>query len=526
MFAIAALCLSLLQSSSEFEYDYDVVKVQGWTVWVQQELIDVDTLHSDVMRLLETQLWQIKRDLPPAVVARLRMVPIRMHLDREGCAGGVYHPSSGWLHQNGFPGAWTKNVEFGNAENFLAWSRQQPAMVMHELAHAWHDQVWGFENPEVEALLDRVRDSGKLHPTLYITGGEVSSYAMTNSAEFFAEMSEAWWATNDAYPFVRGEVMRDFPEVAELMQRFWAEPVTVYLLAGQSNMEGKAQVALLERQLDLPEYAERFSHLHHDGEWVERDDVWIDFLDRRGPLTVGYGSPGQIGPELGFGHFMGDHSDEAVLIVKQAWGGKSLWYDFRPTFADAPQREGFDSKHLGKYFRDSMMNTRHAMADAGKRFPELDGRPVVLGGLIWFQGWNDMIDEQATAEYAYLMAQFIRDARNWLDTPLLPVVIGQMGVDGVESSKSNHKMQKFKAAQAEAASLEEWHGSVALVPTDVYWDEVAHAAFKKGWKEHQEEWDQVGSNYPFHYLGSPRTYCDIGRAFAEAILELRGSAAR
>ena len=71
-----------------------------------------------------------------------------------------------------------------------------------------------------------------------------------------------------------------------------------------------------------------FEHLRKMDKWIERDDVWIKFLDRKGKLTVGYGSPGCIGPELEFGTVVGDRYDEQVLLIKPAWGGRSLYRDF------------------------------------------------------------------------------------------------------------------------------------------------------------------------------------------------------
>src|SRR5262245_12797576 len=114
------------------------------------------------------------------------------------------------------------------------------------------------------------------------------------------------------------------------------KPVKVFILAGQSNMEGKAKVSLLEHQAGQPATEGLFKHLRKDGKWVERDDVRIKFLEREGPLTVGYGSPGCIGPELEFGQVVGDRYDEPVLLIKTAWGGRSLFRDFRPPSAGLP----------------------------------------------------------------------------------------------------------------------------------------------------------------------------------------------
>ena len=103
-----------------------------------------------------------------------------------------------------------------------------------------------------------------------------------------------------------------------------AEPIKVFILAGQSNMEGKAKVALLDYQAKQPETRDLFKHLRKDDKWIERDDVWIKFLERKGKLTVGYGSPNCVGPELGFGTVVGDHFREQVLLIKTAWGGKAF----------------------------------------------------------------------------------------------------------------------------------------------------------------------------------------------------------
>src|SRR5256714_15482227 len=88
------------------------------------------------------------------------------------------------------------------------------------------------------------------------------------------------------------------------------KPVKVFILAGQSNMEGKAKVSLLEYQAEQPGTRDLFGHLRKDGHWIEREDVWIKFLDRKGNLTVGYGSPKCIGPELELGTVVGDRYAE------------------------------------------------------------------------------------------------------------------------------------------------------------------------------------------------------------------------
>jgi alpha-galactosidase len=317
------------------------------------------------------------------------------------------------------------------------------------------------------------------------------------------------------------------------------KPVKVYILTGQSNMEGHAKVSLLEYQIAQPASHDFFAHLQKDGKWVERDDVWIKFLDRKGKLTVGYGSPKCIGPELEFGNTMGDHYEQQVLLIKPAWGGRSLYRDFRPPSAGLPPDDVLDKmlkqaqkkkpettledikKPFGKAYRDMIEEVNSTLANLKTNFPEYQNQGYELSGLVWFQGWNDMIDAKATAEYADNMAHFIRDVRKDLKSPNLPVVIGQMGVDG---KKPNANIVKFKEAEAQAAALPEFKGNVALVKTDQFWDTDAEAVFKKGWRENLKEWNTVGSDYGYHYYGSVKTMSKIGQAFAKAMLDLQSQA--
>lgn len=126
--------------------------------------------------------------------------------------------------------------------------------------------------------------------------------------------------------------------------------------------------------------------------------------------------------------------------------------------------------------------------------------------------------------YAEHLAHFIRDVRVDLKTPHLPFVIGQMGVNGGSEPGTNDA--KFRAAQAAVAQLPEFTDNVKLVATDPFWDHEADAIFKKGWQNHKDEWDKVGSDFPYHYLGSAKTFCKIGKAFGEAMIDLRRSGAK
>jgi hypothetical protein len=314
-------------------------------------------------------------------------------------------------------------------------------------------------------------------------------------------------------------------------------PVRVFILAGQSNMEGKAKLSLLDYQAQQPGSRELFQLWQKDGKWIEREDVRIKFLDRFGKLTVGYGSPNCIGPEMEFGTVVGDHFAEPVLLIKTAWGGRSLYRDFRPPSAGLPGDDVLQKmleneqkrnpnatleevkQKFGASYREMLAEVEKTLGDFEKYVPGESKRGYELAGFIWFQGWNDMIDANATAEYTTNLQHFIRDVRRDLKSPKLPFIIGQMGVDG---ANPNPNVVKFKAAQAAVLEAPEFNDNrVALVKTDVYWDTAAEAVFKKGWRENIDEWNKVGSDYPFHYLGSPRTMQGIGRGLAEAALKLQ-----
>jgi hypothetical protein len=225
-----------------------------------------------------------------------------------------------------------------------------------------------------------------------------------------------------------------------------------------------------------------------------------------------------------------------VLLIKTAWGGRSLYRDSRPPSAGLPPAPLLEAmlaeqrkrkpettlddirRPFGASYRAMLEEVNSTLTNLKPLFPEYPGQGHELAGFIWLQGWNDMINADATAEYTTNLAHFIRDLRRDLQAPRLPFVIGQTGVDGDHPGAG---VQKFKAAQAAVMERAEFKGNVALEKTDVFWDTEAEAVFKKGWREHMDEWNKVGSDWPFHYLGSPKTMCRIGRALSEAALDLR-----
>lgn len=294
-----------------------------------------------------------------------------------------------------------------------------------------------------------------------------------------------------------------------------AGPVRVFLLAGQSNMQGQGVVDLdhpqyynsgkgtLLRVMSDPENKARYAHVKDaDGAWVVRDDVMIRFRTRseikKGGLSIGFaGYPGKhhIGPEFQFGHVVGEAFDEPVLLIKTAWGGKSLFKDFRPPSAGG---------ETGPFYRQMIAEIREALASAADDFPALAGRELKISGFIWMQGWNDMFDEQARSEYEQNLAHLINDVRQEFELPKLPAVIGELGNGGPKASGS---MLAIRKAQKAAASRPEFKGTVAFAPT---------AAFARP----AQESPNVGHGH--HWFGNAESYFLIGDSLGHSVLTLLG----
>ncbi len=375
-----------------------------------------------------------------------------------------------------------------------------------------------------------------------------------------------------------------------------AKPLKVFVLTGQSNMQGHAQVRTMEHVGMDPRTAPILREMQAaDGTVRVCERVWISSLgsadeERTGRLTAGFGAEGggpKIGPEFTFGIYMEKLLDEPILIIKTAWGGKSLNTDFRPPSAGpypfsetqlaAIEKQGKDLAAIkaekeaatGHYYRLMVEHVRHVLGDIQRVYPDYDPRQgYQLAGLVWFQGWNDMVDQGTYPNrgkpggygaYSEVMTHFIRDVRKDLSAPELPVVIGVLGVGGPVNQYRPEQMrykdihQNFRSAMAAPAKLPEFKGTVAAVLTENYWDqelvelraresalqrqikkleaegklsrEERNSALEKlrseSFTERELQTLRTGvSNAEFHYLGSAKIISQIGKGFAEAMAEL------
>lgn len=282
-------------------------------------------------------------------------------------------------------------------------------------------------------------------------------------------------------------------------------PVKVFILAGQSNMEGAGAIkgnvdrnggkGGLEYLVKDPKTATQFKHLVDDkGEWVKRGDVWIWYLGRKGPLSVGYGSRSdRIGPELQFGNVVGDAFDEQVLLIKTAWGGKDLAGAFRP-----PSSGG----EVGPFYTEMIGHIKTVLANLEKEFPDYNGQGYEIAGFGWHQGWNDGCTVEMTQQYETNMVNFIRDVRKELGVMDMPFVIADSGFGG-----RNQKVERrlnIRKAQAAAAARPEFKGNAVCVETQKFFRPM----------------EESPSRHGYHWNCNAETYFLIGDAMGRAMLEL------
>lgn len=284
-------------------------------------------------------------------------------------------------------------------------------------------------------------------------------------------------------------------------------PLKVFILAGQSNMQGAGRIKLnpsrnegkgsLEYVVKDPKMKARTKHtIDANGKFVVRKDVWIWYFDRKGGLTAGYGARAtNIGPEFAFGHMLGEALDQQVLLIKIAWGGKSLSGDFRP-----PSSGG----QVGPYYTEMLKHVKEVLGDIKTHFPDYDGKGYEIAGFGWHQGWNDGYGK-SVGEYEKNMANFIRDVRKDLGMKDLPFVIANSGFGGWKQ-KVDRRL-KIMAAQLAVAKHAEFKGKVFTVETRDFFRPP----------------NESPGGHGYHWNENALTYFLIGEAMGSAMLKLIGS---
>lgn len=202
-------------------------RIAGWTVQVRRELLVKDAVATErALELLKVQLDEIVRAVPAAAVAELRKVTLWISPEYPGVPPRAeYHPDSGWLRANGRDPAMAKGVEFTNVRVFEAEMRRMPNFAMHELAHAFHDRVLGFAEPQIVAAFANAKAGGK-YENVERRDSEgrtrrERAYAMSTHKEYFAECTEAFFTRNDFFPYTREELRQHDPGMCALLETIW-----------------------------------------------------------------------------------------------------------------------------------------------------------------------------------------------------------------------------------------------------------------------------------------------------------------
>jgi alpha-galactosidase len=292
-----------------------------------------------------------------------------------------------------------------------------------------------------------------------------------------------------------------------------ARPLKVFILAGQSNMQGHVNVSTFDSMAGDPNTAPILKEMRGpDGKPRVCRKVWIssigcagdDTNEQKGFLTAGFGaSPEEIGPEFTFGIYMERALNEPILLIKTSWGGKDLhtafrspsagpyvWSDFelarRKERGDNMEKEKADKiQATGVYYRLMLGHVRKVLGDIKRVVPGYDPEQgYELAGFVWFQGFNDLVSDWTYDKgaqpggydlYGQLLCHFIRDVRKDLRAPRMPFVIGVMGIGGVKEDKKPGGQMYLRQAMAAPASLPEFKGNVVAVQTAPYWDDALEA---------------------------------------------------
>ena len=313
----------------------------------------------------------------------------------------------------------------------------------------------------------------------------------------------------------------------------------VFILMGQSNMVGMgdlgpdAQPGTLGH---LTKTGKRYPFLlDAAGGWKARDDVYYyDARVKKGaPLSALANNGRSIGPELGFGHVMGELFDAPVLILKSCIGNRSLGWDLLPpgserfeaevtergakvkkTFAgyqDTPDAwvEGQPKKEVnwyaGKQYDDDMTNAKACLADLANTCPGYAGQGFEIVGFVWWQGHKDQ-NEVHAARYEQNLARLIPTLRRDYEAPDAKFVLATIAFGGWALAGPGKVIAAAQLAIADPNKHPEFAGNVQAVEARDLWREVAVSPKNQG----------------HHYNRNAETYMEVGLRLGAAMADLLG----
>lgn len=283
--------------------------------------------------------------------------------------------------------------------------------------------------------------------------------------------------------------------------------VRVFVLAGQSNMEGFGTIDDPENDAGSLNYViendinEDWSILGEPGDWNSFDGASLYFASNgdtiRSGVTVGQGnSPNLIGAELMFAHEMDEYYDDPVLIIKTAWGGKNLAVDFRPPSAG----------NAGEFYNTMISTVNDVTQNLETEFPNIGLNDFEISGFVWFQGWNDGESDDFLNEYESNLYHLVNDVRDDFNRPDLPVVIANSGQGGFELSDDSwvRSMQTIVSTAQENVGCNDsiYGGKVGFVETKQFYKNITESPL-----------DAI-----YHYNNNALTFLNLGKAMGDEMI--------
>lgn len=221
-----SLALPAAAAAEKF-FDPVVKDIEGWTIHVDPAMLkgEHEEEGAKCLKMLGNHLFFLTLLVPEERLEELKKLEIWIEWDHPSLKAMQYHPSVAWLKDHGHDPRLEKKVHIPVARALLSRGQlvKHPMVVLHELAHAYHDQVLGFNEERIVAAFKKAKESGSYKNVLLYTGKRVLHYGMTNHKEYFAEATEAYFNRNDFYPFVRAELKEHDPTMHDLLVEIWGE---------------------------------------------------------------------------------------------------------------------------------------------------------------------------------------------------------------------------------------------------------------------------------------------------------------
>lgn len=215
----------LIKAEKGVRFDPVIKKMEGWTVHIDPALLEGE--HSEMgakaLRMLGDHLNRVALLVPEDRLKNLKKCEIWVENHHPTLGSMQYHPGVGWLKRNGHDPRLAKKVHIPRAQALISRSQliKHPAVVLHELSHAYHDQFLGFDHQPIVDSYKKAMKEKTYEKVLLYTGRKVRHYGATNHKEYFAEGTEAYFYRNDFYPFVRAELKQHDPTLHEALEKIW-----------------------------------------------------------------------------------------------------------------------------------------------------------------------------------------------------------------------------------------------------------------------------------------------------------------